>query len=141
MSRILLLLMTALPLSGCGDGSETFALPDGCYYSVNGHRPVLKIERGHGLVLPIDSAVREVRVSPRAHEAGAYLEVTPGFYLKWPSLRAMPSGRGTARFRIESRERGSQVIMVPLEGASEEELRLGPFCGGPRVAVAPRPAG
>ena len=133
--------LVALLLSACGDGSGTFALPDGCYYSTENRAPVLKIEGRRGVVLSADSAVREVRVSPRVDDRGAYLEVSPGFFLKWRSWQAVASGQGTARFRIESRERGSQAILVPIEGASEEELRLGPHCGGPVSPVTPRPAG
>jgi hypothetical protein len=90
--------------------------------------PVLDIQGSRGLVRTPGSEVREVRVSPRVNQEGAYLDVSPGFYLTWPGLRAVASGQQTARFRIESREGGSQAILVPIEGASEEELRPGAVC-------------
>ena len=136
MFRIALPLAVLLLLPACSDGSGTFALPDGCYYSTENRAPVLKIEGHRGLVLTPGSTVREVRVSPRVDSRGAYLAVSPGFLLRGSFLIAEANGQQTGDFRIESREGGSQAILVPADGAGYDELRLGPYCGGPVPPVS-----
>jgi hypothetical protein len=127
---VISLVVPLLLLPACSDGSGTFALPDGCYYAANGRVPVLKIRGNQALILTPGSEVREAQVRPRVNQEGAYLEVSPGFYLRWPEMKAVANGQRMARFRIESREGGSQAILAPIEGASEEELRLGALCRG-----------
>ena len=118
--------VAAILLFACDDGSGTFALSDGCYHAANGVA-VLEIRGSRGLIRSADSNLREVHVSPRVNQEGAYLEVSPGFYLRPPGMRAVVSGQQTTRFRIESRA-GGQAILAPIEGAGEEELRLGAVC-------------
>jgi hypothetical protein len=117
----------AFLLAACSDGSGTYALPDGCYRSAPGGVAVLDIQGSRGFIRSAGSNLQEVHVMPRVNGEGAYLTVSPAFVLRWPSMSA-ERGQQTAHFRIETREGGSPVILVPIEGASETELRLGAAC-------------
>lgn len=111
-------------LLSCGDRSEPFALQDGCYYGDDG-TAVLKVLGEQGMIL-IPSPIRQVTLRPRTNGNGAYVEVSPGFYLIPPSLRAERSGQPMARFSIEIRP--SPTIMIPIEAYGETPVRLGRPC-------------
>jgi hypothetical protein len=124
-----------LLLSGCGDTSATFELPDGCYYANDG-TPILRVRREEGLILTPDPTpnpggytyipVRHVQLRPRANRDGAYIEVTPGFYLT-DTHGAAKSGEPTGRF-IVNIQASPPVIMVPTEAYGAIPVRPGMPC-------------
>ena len=114
-------------LPGCGDGSGTFALPDGCYYSLEGNVAVLSIRGEEGTIVTAGSDLRSVQVRPRVDQDGAWLEARPAFRLERRDLRAVAEGPGAARFPIEPRD-GGQAILAPLSDGGRMELRLGAVC-------------
>jgi len=138
-------LAAAALFSGCGDRSEPFALPDGCYYAGDG-TAVLRIQGDQGQILTpppmprpsgMDNSARSIRavhLDPRVDATGPYVEVTPGVYLETPGFKAVTSGQLRVRFKIETRT-ARPAIMVFLEASGEEPLTLGPPCG----AAAPAP--
>jgi hypothetical protein len=121
-------------LAGCGKGSERFALRDGCYYADNG-RPILRVRGEDGIILTPNPApnpgeytytpVDRVHLNPRLDRDGAYVEVSPGFYLTDADQAATSSA--TSRFAIDTRET-PPAIMVNMEAWGEKPVRLGRPC-------------
>jgi hypothetical protein len=73
-------LILSAPLSACGDGSEPFALQDGCYYAAGG-QPILRVRGEEGTILTPEPAsvpggniytpIHRVRLNPRTGPDGA----------------------------------------------------------------------
>lgn len=120
-------------LAGCGDRGTPFALPDGCYYAEDGGIAVLRVQGDQGLILtpspvrnPISNStsipVRRVHLRPGFDRNGAYVDVSPGFYLEdWSGFRAAATGHPTVRFIIETRATGP-AIMAGIDTYGSEPL-------------------
>lgn len=127
-----------LLLSACGEPSVPFALPDGCYYS-EGYGPVLRVEGDQGVLLTphtrperhlpevTPAPVRRVQLRPRADRGGAYVEVTPSFYLSDLDHSAVHTGPLTGRFAIEAQGR-TFAIMIPMDTYGATPATLGLPC-------------
>jgi hypothetical protein len=129
-------LIASALLAGCGDRSEPFALPDGCYYADDG-TPILKVRGEEGLILTpapardlsnvMPAPVRRVRLNPRRDGDRTYVEMTPGILLGDYEHRVQASGQPTARFLIRVRPRGP-AILVPIIAYGEMPIMLGRAC-------------
>jgi hypothetical protein len=119
-------------LAGCGESSEPFALRDGCYYAEDG-KPILRVRGEEGTILTPDPApgpnrytpVHRVHLNPRVDRHGAYVEVSPGFYLTGSNRAATSSP--TSRFTIDTHTTPA-VIMVNMEAWGEAPVHLGKSC-------------
>ena len=126
-------------LSGCGERSVPFPLPDGCYYAEGYGIAVLRVQRDSGSILtppPVRDPrltdvppvpVRRVHLRPRTDGEGAFVEVTPGFYLEHPQFRAVASGQPSVRMAIEVNATGPAIV-APIEAYGDVRLRRGSFC-------------
>jgi hypothetical protein len=131
------ILAAATLVPACGDGSAPFALPDGCYYAEDGI-PILQVQGDEGLILTPDPApsygyvytpVRRIHLRPRINRDGAYLEVTPGFYLTDPRHSAARSSEVTGRFTIDARG-GRVSILMKTETYGAIPVTPGRPCNG-----------
>jgi len=128
-------LVTPALLTGC-DGSQPFALRDGCYYDDDGY-PIIRVHGEEGVIMTppppapsvrghVSRMVHRVHLRARQDRNGAYVEVTPSFYLL-DSHEAATSSDTTTRFAIDTRER-PPAIMVHMETWGETPVRLGRPC-------------
>jgi hypothetical protein len=121
-------------LAGCGERSEPFALRDGCYYAENG-KPILRVHGEDGIILTPDPApnpwgysytpIHRVHLSARVDRHGAYLDLSPGFYLTDNNEAATSSP--TSRFMIDTHAT-PPVIMVNMEASGETPVHFGGPC-------------
>jgi hypothetical protein len=126
-------------LPGCGDRSVPFPLPNGCYYAEGYDIAVLNVRGEQGLIMtppPVRDPrladetpvpVRRAHLRPRSDRDGAYVEVSPGFYLEPPEFRAVASGQPSVRMAIETGAAGP-AILAPIETYGVVRLRPGRPC-------------
>lgn len=101
-------------------------LPNGCYYTDEG-TPLLRVSGQQGQVL-IPGDVGKVELMEGRFWGGPHVSVKPGFYVQSPELRAVADRPlRWVPFSVRPSPAGS-VILVPMEAAGEEEIRLGPPC-------------
>jgi hypothetical protein len=119
-------------LAGCSERSEPFALRDGCYYAEDG-KPKLRVSGEDGTILTPDpthgpnhfAPVHRVHLRPRVDRQGAYVEVSPGFFLT--AFDEAATSSPTSRFTIDTHST-PPVIMVGMEAWGERPVHLGRSC-------------